>query len=55
MAASDWHFFDIERGYDVRQLDDNTYEIRDADGKITELSAYEFEQLRAEGVNPKGL
>jgi len=51
----DWHLFDVERGYEVRQLDDGSYEARDADGNVTPLTAAEFEQWRADGENPKGL
>jgi len=49
-----WHRFDEERGYDVRPVEGG-FEIRDADGNITSLDVEEFEQLRAEGYNPKGL
>jgi len=52
----DWHLFDVERGYEVRRVGD-TYEVRDVDNPdaVTPLTADEFEQLRSEGDNPKGL
>lgn len=50
-----WHLFDVERGYRARALEDGTYEVKDAKGKITKLTVEEFEQLRAEGENPKDL
>jgi len=52
----DWHLFDVERGYEVRRVGD-TYEVRqvDAPDAVTPLTADEFEQLRSEGDNPKGL
>lgn len=53
--AHDWHTLDEERGYDVRQLDDGSYEVRDPEGAVTPLTSEEFEQLRVEGPNPKGL
>lgn len=55
----DWHLFDVEKGYECRQVTDsetdNVWEIRDKDGNVTQLSDDEFEQFRAEGDNPKGL
>ena len=53
--GTDWHPFDVQAGYDVRRVEDDAWEIRDADGKVTTLTDAEFEQLRAEGPNPKGL
>jgi len=52
--SPEWHRFDVERGYDVRPTEDG-YEVRDESGKVTALTAEEFEQLRAEGENPKDL
>lgn len=50
----DWHLFDVERGYEVKRVGDR-YLIR-KDGDLTvELSEEEFDQLRAEGPNPRGL
>lgn len=51
----DWHTFDVELGYDARQDAPDRYTIRDRDGNETELTAAEFEQLRAPGPNPQGL
>lgn len=57
--AHDWHPFDIEAGLDVRQItaegEPDRYQVRDANGKITDLTAEEFAQLRAVGPNPRGL
>jgi hypothetical protein len=55
----DWRPFDLEAGLDVRQVsaagEPDRYEVRNADGEITELDAGEFKQLRDTGPNPKGL
>lgn len=54
-----WHTFDAERGLEVRQTtpdsEGNRWEVRDREGNVTELDDDEFEQLRADGPNPKGL
>jgi hypothetical protein len=56
-VADDWHLFDSETGYEVRQLGDGSYEARpvDAPDEVTRLSTEEFEEWRAEGPNPRGL
>jgi hypothetical protein len=55
----DWHLFDAERDLEVRQTtpdgEGNRWEVRDANGKVTVLNDAEFEQLREDGPNPKGL
>jgi len=55
----DWHLFDADRGLWVRQTtpdaEGNCWEVRGLDGRIVELDDDEFEQLRADGPNPKGL
>lgn len=51
----DWHPFDVERGYDVRQVHEDRWELRDKDGRTWELNAEEFEQLRSTGENPKDI
>ena len=57
--AYDWHPFDVEAGLDIRQItgtdEPDRYQIRDSAGKITELDAQEFAQLRDVGPNPRGL
>jgi hypothetical protein len=57
--AYDWHPFDVEDGLDLRQItaagEPDRYQVRDRDGKITDLTAAEFAQLRDVGPNPKGL
>ena len=55
MAEHDWHLFDDERGYEVRQLDDDTFELRDATGEMWTLDAAEFDQVRSEGANPRDI
>lgn len=55
----DWHTFDAERGYEVRQTtpdtEGNRWEVRGPDGRVVVLDDEEFEQLREHGPNPKGL
>lgn len=55
----DWHVFDAERGLEVRQTtpdsEGNVWEVRTPDGRVEALDDAEFEQLRAEGPNPRGL
>lgn len=55
----DWHLFDAERGYEVRQTtpdsEGNRWEVRDRSGNVVVLDDDEFEQLREHGPNPKGL
>lgn len=55
----EWHLFDAERGLEVRQATPegaaNRWEVRDASGEVTILDDDEFDQLRREGPNPKGL
>lgn len=57
--AHDWHVFDAEAGLDVRQLtaagEPDHYQVRDRAGKVTDLDAADFKQLRDTGANPKGL
>lgn len=53
--AHEWQPFDTEKGYHVKRDDDGSYLVRDADGKITDLTVAEFKQWRDEGENPKGL
>lgn len=56
--SEEWHLFDAERGYEAREtLDDRDagYQIRDSDGKVTSLNPEEFDQLRNEGENPRGI
>jgi len=54
-----WHVFDAERGLEVRQTtpdgEGNCWEVRTADGRAEALDDDEFEQLRADGPNPRGL
>lgn len=58
-ATHDWHQFD--EVYEVRQTtdegQDNAWEVRriGAEGPGVVLSDEEFDQLRREGPNPKGL
>lgn len=55
----DWHLFDVDRGYEVRQTtpdsEGNRWEVRDREGHVVVLDDDEFEQLRADGPSPKGL
>ncbi|WP_026931233.1 hypothetical protein [Glycomyces tenuis] len=55
----DWHLLDAERGLEVRQTtpdgEGNCWEVRCPDGRVEVLDDDEFEQLRCEGPNPKGL
>lgn len=56
----DWHVFDVERGYEVRQTtpdaEGNRWEVREiGTDRIVVLDDAEFEQLREHGPNPKGL
>lgn len=55
----DWHLFDAERGYEVRQTtpdaEGNRWEVRDRAGHTVVLDDEEFKQLREHGPNPKGL
>lgn len=55
----DWHVLDAEHGLEVRQTtpdgEDNRWEVRTNGGRIEALNDEEFEQLRADGPNPKGL
>lgn len=57
--AHGWHLFDAQRGLEVRQTtsegEANRWEVRDSTGKVTVLNDDEFEQLREDGPNPKGL
>ena len=56
MTNRDWHSFDIEHGYDARQVEGGWQIRRDGDdSEITDLTDEEFEQLRTTGDNPKGL
>lgn len=56
MDDHDWHLFDAEQGYEVATEGDR-HLIRRVGSATTlrSLTAEEFEQLRAEGPNPKGL
>lgn len=55
----DWHILDAERGLEARQTtaegETNRWEVRDRNGEITVLDDKEFNKLRAEGPNPRGL
>ena len=55
----DWHVLDAERGLEVRQTtpdsEGNVWEVRTPDGRVEALTDEEFDQLRAEGPNPRGL
>ncbi|MFG3340521.1 hypothetical protein [Glycomyces sp. NPDC048151] len=55
----DWHEFDAECGYEVRQTtpgsEGNRWEVRDRSDRVVVLDDDEFEQLRADGPNPRGL
>lgn len=55
----DWHLFDVERGYEVRQTtpdsEGNRWEVRDHAGNVVVLDDDEFEALREDGPSPKGL
>lgn len=55
--SSDWHMFDVEHDYEVRQDPDGSgWQIRVKGSKsITHLTDEQFDQLRSEGENPKGL
>lgn len=60
-----WHLFDVDAGLEVRQAtgagEANRWEIRRVDaegnpvGEVTALTDDEFDQLRGDGPNPKGL
>lgn len=55
----DWHLMDAERGLEVRQTtpdsEGNVWEVRTPDGRVEALDDDEFDQLRREGPNPRGL
>jgi hypothetical protein len=56
----DWHLFDAERGYEVRQTtpdsEGNRWEVRKVGSKdVVVLDDDEFEAFREDGPNPKGL
>lgn len=55
----DWRTFDAETGLEARQItpegEADHYQVRDAEGTVTDLTADEFAQLRDVGPNPKGL
>lgn len=55
----EWHLFDAELGLEVRQTtpdgEGNRWEVRTADGRVEALDDDEFEQLRCDGPNPRGL
>lgn len=64
MDTHDWHPFDIDAGLEVRQAtgpdEANRWEVRHVDaegnaGEAVALTDDEFEQLRGDGPNPKGL
>lgn len=57
MDIHSWHPFDVETGYEVRQVDADTYEARHIDqpDRITRLTANQFEQWRRIGDNPGDL
>jgi hypothetical protein len=55
-----WHLFDAERGLEVRQTtpdsEGNRWEVRrTGSDRVVVLDDEEFEQLREDGPNPKGL
>lgn len=55
----DFHEFDAECGYEVRQTtpagEADRFEVRDRSGRVVVLDDEEFKQLRADGPNPRGL
>jgi hypothetical protein len=55
----EWHLFDVEKGYECRQVteesEENIWEIRDKEGHVTQLNDGEFEKVRAGDASPKGL
>lgn len=56
-----WHLFDAERGYEVKRKNklfgSTEYHVRKTHShdEYVVLTEDEFEQLRADGPNPKGL
>jgi hypothetical protein len=56
MDDHEWHLFDVERELEVRRVH-GKWQIRPVDRReeVEDLTDEEFEQLRAEGPNPKGL
>lgn len=48
----DWHPFDVERGYDVAQKDEDTWLLRDRESRVWELNAEQFNALRSLELNP---
>lgn len=60
MDEHDWHLFDVEADLYVRQVtpagEPDRYEVRTGEhGPVTVLDADDFEKLREDGPNPKGL
>jgi hypothetical protein len=54
--SHDWHLFDVGRGIEVSHSAGYwNVRYKENPGHITLLNDQEFEQLRAEGSNPKGL
>jgi len=51
----DWHPFDVERGYEAAQVDEDTWLLRDRDGNEWSLSAVEFNLLRSPLANPQDI
>lgn len=51
----DWHPFDVDKGYEVRRVDEFSWELRDREGHEWTLSLAEFDQLRSTGVNPQDI
>jgi hypothetical protein len=55
----DWHGFDEEKGYELRQVTEedepNRWELKKPDGEVVELDDDDLQKLLSEGTNPKGL
>lgn len=55
-----WHLFDAVRGYEVRRLDADVWELRwtpegEAEPRTRLLDAAEFEELRSIRPNPQAI
>lgn len=56
MAIHDWRPFDVLRGYDVRWVAKDRFDLRrNSDGRIWCLTRDEFDQLRRPGTNPQDI
>lgn len=49
----EWRIFDAVLGYELRQVDEAHWILRDNKGNEWALNAEEFDQLRSTGENPK--